>query len=515
LIRDLERELPDEKMQADICIVGAGAAGIVLAVELARLGRRVLLLEGGGESIEEASQDTYRSEVVGLTHRGVHTGRFRAKGGTTTRWGGQILELDSIDFEKREGIDGSGWPFAKDELTQHYERALALEGLDGVVRQDIDVWRQLGLAGPQFGRAVGYLSRWCPQPNFAILHRDALEGGAITVWLHANVVALEMDDDAVRRVYCRTLTGKTATFRAKHFVFCLGAIESSRFFLQPRDGGVPWNQSGLLGKHFQDHIDVNAATVAPLQRTAMHALFDNIFLGGYKYHPKIKISEAAMRELKILNAGATMYFVSELDEQLANLKTTAKKLLRGGVGQIEARDMAQMAKNLPLLMRQVWRYKRIHRAYNPDSATILLRVHCEQEPFSGSSVSLSDERDALGMLRTRLDWRISELEQRTVLEFAKIAKKELASIADLTIDEDLVQRSGAFLRRCDDSNHHMGGMRMADRASGGVVDANLRLFGTQNCYVCSAAVFPASGFSNPTHTLLALAVRLAAHLNVN
>ena len=97
MIRDLHQSQPEASTTADICIVGAGAAGIVLAVELARRGKRVLLLEGGGSGIEEASQDPYASEVAGLPHRGIHTGRFRAKGGTTTKWGGQILELDA-DF---------------------------------------------------------------------------------------------------------------------------------------------------------------------------------------------------------------------------------------------------------------------------------------------------------------------------------------------------------------------------------------------------------------------------------
>jgi choline dehydrogenase-like flavoprotein len=515
LIRDLEQELPDRSEQADICIIGSGAAGIALAVELARLGRRVLLLEGGGATIEEASQDPYRSEVVGLTHRGVNTGRFRAQGGTTTQWGGQILELDAIDFERREWIDGSGWPFAKDELARYYERALQLEGLVGVEREDGEVWRRLGLTKPAYERLAAYLSRWCPEPNFAVLHREALDGNAVTVWLHANVVGLNMDGDAVRSVRCQSLSGRAAAFPARKFVFCLGAIESCRFFLQPREGGLPWNQSGLLGKHFQDHIDCNVATLLPRQRKKIQESFDNIYLDGYKYHPKVKIGESTMRERKLLNVGATLSFVSDIDEELSELKTTARKMLRGGVKQIAARDVVQVVKNLPLLARQGWRYKSAHRAYNPDSAQILLRVHCEQEPLSGSSISLSEERDRLGMLRTRLDWRISDLELRSILELARIVKQELAAVAELTLDSDLERGDSAFLERCDDSNHHMGGMRMAESPSRGVVDINLRLFGTRNCYVCSGAVFPASGFSNPTHTVLALAVRLAEHLNVN
>jgi len=527
LIRDLEREQPAAGERADICIVGAGAAGIVLAVELVRLGRRVLLLEGGGAAIEEDSQEPYRSEVVGHVHRGVHSGRFRAHGGTTTRWGGQILELDAIDFEKREWIAESGWPFAKSELTPHYAWALELEGMSGVVREDAEVWQRLGLAPPQLGLAapqlglappqlgpmLSYLTRWCPEPNFAALNRETLEGSGMTVWLHANVVGLDMEGETGQSVRCRTLDGREAVFHAERFVFCLGAIESSRFFLQPREGGLPWNQSGQLGRHFQDHIDCNAATVTPTDRWRFHEMFDNIFLDGFKYHPKVKSGPDAMRERKTLNAGGMMYFLSELDEQLAQLKTTAKKLLRGRVGEIAMRDVLEVAKNLPLLARQAWRYQRAHRVYNPEAATIKLRVHCEQEPASASSISLSGERDALGLLRTRLDWRISDLEQRTILDFAMTAKHALAGVAELTLDPALERGDPSFRERCDDSNHHMGGMRMAATASAGVVDPDLRLFGTRNCFVCSGAVFPTSGFSNPTHTLLALAVRLAGHLS--
>ena len=517
MIRDLERELPgpDERLaeRADVCIVGAGAAGIVLAVELARMGRRVTLVEGGGAEIEEASQDPYRSEVVGHEHRGVHVGRFRAHGGTTNKWGGQILELDAIDFERRDWVRGSGWPFAKSELTGWYARALELEGMAGVELEDAAIWRALGIAQPQFAELVQYFTRWTPQPNFAVVHKAALEGERISVWLHANAVGIEMEGEEVRGVRARTLGGREAMFRAERYVFCLGAIESSRFFLQPREGGLPWNRSGLLGRHFQDHIDSNAGEFRVLNRKRFHEWFDNVFLSGYKHHPKIKWTDAAMRERGALSAGATMYFLSEIDEQMAALKETAKKMLRGGVGQIGGQEVAQVLGNLPLLARQTWRYKVAHRAWNPESAKVMLRVHCEQEPTGASSITLSDQRDALGLLRTRLDWRVSDAEQRTIREYARMAKKELAQVAEFTIDPALERGDEAFLAKCDDSNHHMGGMRMAATDAEGVVDPELRLFGTRNCYVCSGAVFPTSGFSNPTHTVLALAMRLASHLN--
>ncbi|RXH56850.1 GMC oxidoreductase [Granulicella sibirica] len=513
MIRDLEVSQPDPSEVADVCIVGAGAAGIVIAVELIRQGKRVVLLEGGGADVEERSQETYRSEVVGNIHRGVHTGRFRAKGGTTTRWGGQILEFEYLDFIQRPWIAESGWPFSKDELRPYYERALELEGLGGVIRKDESVWRKIGVEPPSFDGLHSYFSRWCPEPSFARLHRAVLEENAsLVVWLHANAVEMIFHADRMIGVRCRTLTGVEATFRASRFVFCLGAIESSRFFLQPSAAGFPWNRSGLLGRHFQDHIDVNAAEIEPIDSEGFHRIFDNIFREGFKYHPKLRLSSSIQQERRTLNVAATMSFISNADEALGRLKETAKKILRGRVREVAFADVVFVVKNLPLLVRQTLRYAIQNRAYNPSDAAITLRVHCEQQPDSTSSITLSDERDALGLYRTRLDWQISDKELAAIREYVLIAQCSLAGIARVIPDPDLVAGKPEFRAKCDDSNHHMGGMRMAVDPEDGVVDPNLRLHGTANIYVCSGAVFPTSSFSNPTHTVLALAVRLADHL---
>ncbi|HEX4156790.1 MAG TPA: GMC family oxidoreductase [Acidobacteriaceae bacterium] len=513
MIRDLLRGSPAAGYRPEVCVVGAGAAGICLAVELARRGKSVMVLEGGGREIEEAAQEPYRSEVVGHVHRGIHEGRFRAHGGTTTRWGGQILELNAEDFERREWVAESGWPFSRAELEPFYQRALEFEGLGGAMVNDADVWRRIGIAEPQFPAMQTYLTRWCPEPNFARLHGKTLETREnVQVWLHANAVELLLDDERVRGLRCRTQSGREMVVEAKEFIFCMGAIECVRFFLQPREGGLPWNRSGMLGRHFQDHIDANAAKVRPRDRKRFARIFDNIFVGGYKYHPKLRLRMEEQRSASVLNCAATMSFESEMDEALGATKTTAKHLLRGRWGEVRPVDMLRSARHAPLLVRQTLRYALQHRAYNPAQAEIRLRVHCEQQPDGESSITLAEERDSLGLLRARLDWRISELELRTIRYFAEAAAGSLADVAEVEVDEALAGADASFLERCDDSNHHMGGMRMAASAGNGVVTPELRLHGTRNAYVCSSAVFPTSGFSNPTHTVIALAMRLAEEL---
>jgi choline dehydrogenase-like flavoprotein len=512
VIHDLLKESPQPGFLADICIVGAGAAGITLAVEFVRKGKKVLLLEGGGATREDSSQALYDSEIAGLPHRGIHTGRIRVKGGTTVRWGGQILELDSRDFTPRPGVPESGWPIPKSELTPFYERALQLEGLAKVERSDAAVWHDLGQPFTQFANLEAYLSRWCPEPNFARLHHKTLTTHPnLHLWLHANAVELLTEGDAATALRCRTLTGIETVFQASHYIFALGGIESSRFFLQPRAGGLSWNRSGLLGQHFQDHIDCNAAQVIPHDLSSFHDTFDPIFSRGFKYLPKLRLPPELQSQLGTLSAGSTMGF-EDTGKARMQAKHTIRNLMRGRFSDVTRDNLTHTAKHVPMLFSQAWRYYIQRRAYAPPEVRIFLRIHCEQEPISCSSITLSSQRDPLGLLRVRFDWHISERELETIRQYVLIAQRSLADIATIIPDPDLMSGSPNFLARCDDSNHHMGGMRMSPSDSTGVVDTNLRLYGLTNTYICSSAVFPCSGFSNPTHTVLALAVRLSDHL---
>ena len=513
MIRDLLNGVPPEPQRADVCIIGAGAAGIILAVELVKKGKTVLLLEGGGADVEAASQEPYQSETTGIRHTGIHIGRFRAEGGSTTRWGGQILELDDFDFEPREGIPSSGWPFPKSELTSSYARAIELEGLSDAILQDEGVWSRLGLAAPSFDSLKTVFSRWCPEPNFVRLHAETLNHHpALTVWLHANAVEMTWQGPHFRSIRCRTLTGIEATFSADHFVFALGGIESSRFFLQPAAASGPWTRSGLLGRHFQDHIVSTAATIEVHDARLLHNVFDNVFSGGIKYQPKIQLTRARQAEAGTLNVAASISFVSDADEALGRLKETARRLLRGRWRESSVADLVHAARYSPSLARWILRYNLQHRAYNPPNAVVGLLVHCEQEPESASSITLSDARDSLGMFRTRLDWQVSDRELYSMRTLVEIAANSLSRIGRIVPDPDLMSLNPSFKARCGDNYHHMGGMRMSVSPSHGVVDPDLRLHGMENGYICSSAVFPCSGYSNPTHTLLALAVRLAAGL---
>ena len=511
MIFDLASDLPDAASAADICIVGAGAAGIALAVECVRHGKRVTLLEAGGHASEPAAQDSSSGALGGRPYRGMQQGRARRLGGTTTLWGGQILELDPIDFGKRDWVPGSGWPFQKAELAPFYQRALVLEGVASSLTQDADVWKRLHLDPPALADFDLYFSRWCPEPNFASLHTATLQGPAVSVWLHATAVEAVCEGEHVRGIRARSACGRQAIFHADQYVFCLGAIESARFFLQPSTH-APWQQCAVLGRYFQDHIDCNAATLVATNPAALHQAFDTVFLNGFKYSPKLKLNADTQRRHRMLNVGATVFSSEEQDASLGELKALVKDGLRGHLRPPTPAQLRGALRHAPLLARKAYRYAVQHRAYHSPGAGLQLRVHCEQQPTSASTITLTPDRAALGLLRAQVNWVIAPTELESIRCFVHLARQALAPFADLVPHPALLQPADAFVDFCEDSFHHMGGMRMDASPRAGAVDLNLRLHGTSNCYVCSTAVYPGSGFSNPTHTLLALAARLAEHL---
>ncbi len=522
MIVDLERADSVPEFAAEVCIVGAGAAGIVLAVELMRQGKRVLLLESGGAVLEPGPQALNEYLYRGQPHRGANIGRFRALGGTTTVWGGQVLELREEDFLPRAWVPGSGWPFRKKELEPYYARALNAEGLGDVCRNDREIWRQMRLDPPDLGDSLDtYFTRWCPEPDFARLCRETLASPRLRVVLHATVTRMLLDQDGSRLcgIQCTMLSGREIVFSAAQYVLCLGSVETVRFLLQPLPGAQTprWNQSGLLGRHFQSHIDFNAARVPEKTAAGLHRWFANVYLPGQKYHPKFHLSARLQQQEKILNVGGAITCINAAETELRRVKSLARNWVRQRDFGLHWDDVPRALRQLPAMLQLAYGYQVHHRAAWPKNSSFWLRVHCEQEPLSASRIILDEHRDATGLFRVQLDWHVSPLEWKTVRFFTEQVKQSFSEhgLEDIVPQPELAMEQGFRNITFDDSHHHMGGTRMSASPAEGVVDANLKLHGVENAYVCSGSVFPCSGFSNPTHTLIALAIRLADHLTAH
>jgi len=108
MILDANNLPENHALHAAVCIVGAGAAGISMALQFIGSGIDVLLLESGALQEEPDTQALYRGTVANQQlHSPPDRYRQRRFGGTTTIWGGRCMPFDPIDFETRDYVPTS------------------------------------------------------------------------------------------------------------------------------------------------------------------------------------------------------------------------------------------------------------------------------------------------------------------------------------------------------------------------------------------------------------------------
>jgi choline dehydrogenase-like flavoprotein len=519
MICDFNDSSVGEKLTADLCIIGGGAAGITIAREFFGTTVEVLLIEGGGKSYEPESQALYHCEIVGLPHHAGTSGRARVLGGTTTLWAGQALPLSQIDFEARDWVSESGWPITRQALEPFYRRAEAVMQLPEM-SYDERSWAKSGVSPPGYDESKLRLtlSQFSPCPNFAKLyHADLRASRNVRVLLHANAVALLPDESVrtIRYVDVKSLGGKRASVVARYYVICCGGIETARLLLssdQVVSTGIG-NAHDLVGRYFQDHIHYTVpVAIEPVHRklfAAQHSAFRH---RGIKYLPKIQSSEQLQRERRILNVVGEIVGNTTPDETAETAKQVASALRRRAwrnalvtAGRAVARDPRRLAV-------AAYRY---FITGEPVAAigdgALYLGVGCEQQPNPLSRVRLGATRDALGLRHAVIDWRVTGLEKRTIEVFARTVADEFKRLGLGQLDvSDFSLPDDKDLCDCfNDASHHIGTTRMSDEPRRGVVDRQCRVHGIDNLYIGSSAVFPTGGASNPTLTIIALCLRLA------
>ena len=272
MIIDLQDDGSPTEFECDVAIVGAGAVGIVSAVELSRKGLDVLLLEGGGAGLEVSSQDLYKGYSAGLNLTGMTAGRYRMLGGSTNFWGGQISRFESVVFGDRDWVDAPQWPLSRAELDAYYDRVATLIGLPADFT-DEQLWARVGAtAAPTLDEGLDvFLTRTLVNRSMAHVFRSELEGEKVRTVLHANATGLVGGEGGrLTGVRVATLGGKIANVKARRVVLACGTIEIARMLQLPLADGsaAPWASNPWLGKGYLDHIEVIAGKVKVLGITS-------------------------------------------------------------------------------------------------------------------------------------------------------------------------------------------------------------------------------------------------------
>ena len=181
----------DLVLDTEVCIVGAGAAGITLARELAAAGIEVCILESGGTDHERPIQDLADGRSVGYPYYPLIDSRLRFFGGTTSIWGGRVAQLDRIDFDRRTWVANSGWPFGKSVLAPYYARAQRQLDVAEIYGSD-NMAAQLGHDAKPFDPGLLRTAFWQfdeQSERFTIRRcADLIASDRVRIILHATVV---------------------------------------------------------------------------------------------------------------------------------------------------------------------------------------------------------------------------------------------------------------------------------------------------------------------------------------
>ena len=548
MISDARHIACHASLQADICIIGAGAAGITLALQLVKSGLHIIMLESGNTTFEPDVQALCEGEVADPTlHSPPDKYRRRQLGGSTTIWGGRCVPFDPIDFERRAWIPHSGWPIPYDDIAAHYPAANALcEAGDFVYDAEDAVsggMRPMVRGFTPHSFTTDRIERFSCPTNFAARWHQRLNGaGNLHILLNATCTHLHRSADGthIEHAVVQTLAGNHFDVAARQFVVATGALEAARLLLASRDGhgAAIGNDHDLVGRFYMCHI---AGTVGSMRidlsaRDVWHG-YERADDGTY-CRRRISLTDLAQRRERVSNIVFRLHHPRIPDPSHHTGALSGIYLARHLIGYEYGkrlagdtpagvvnwlRHVANLGRDAPNTARFLshWISRRMLAVRKLPSVVVRsssncfsLDFHAEQAPTPDSRLVLCDTTDRLGMPQIRIDWRYSEIDVKTVETGFRLLQNAFAEsgIGTLTLARDeadieaVIRRDGAY------GGHHIGTTRMAANPRQGVVDSDCRVFGVSNLYIAGSAVFPTSGQANPTLTIVALAIRLAGHL---
>lgn len=528
MLADLAANPGAAAARSDVCIIGAGAAGIPLARALLALGRTVTVLESGGLDYEQTTQDLCRGTNIGMPYYELEHARLRFFGGTTRIWGGRCAMLDAIDFQRRDWVTGSGWPIDAPDLDAYYRKAHAFFDLGDFNYNN--VWPSLGLPSPGFDKTRIDARLW----RFDELHErfgpsrceDLFHHHRATVLLHANVVRIQANASAtaIDSVIVRSPGGVEMPVLATHFVLAAGAIENPRLLLLSDDvetHGVG-NRFDQVGRNFMEHPCGRVARLHVSNPFQFWAAMQKRFMpSGPPLAPVLTLGEALQRREQALN-GIVTFKLQRNPARGATLTQQLYTSIKHAINpDVRGRALDHAYRNIRSWIHQ-WLRSSYERSRSRLGLTGLYMVmRGEQAPNASSRVVLSDTCDSLGMRLADLDWQLSDIDKHAARVFVHTFDTELRrlGLGYLEPSEWLLEPGAQWPVDPTVGNHpiagyhHMGTTRMSVDPRRGVVDANCRVHGYANLFVAGSSVFSTSGWANPTLTIVALSYRLAEYLH--
>lgn len=541
------------EVRTDVCVIGAGPAGLTVARECIGAPFEVLVLESGLYEPDAAAQDLAASRTYSPYYEpdAMAAARRRQFGGTANEWlhvawpgksrfYARTMIGEEVDFAAKSWQPGSGWPFGLAELRDYYDRA-HLAWVGSRVDDDVARWSTPATLPLDLGPLGTRMAQFGPADTFTLRARDELFAAAnVTVAVGSTVIALDggRDGTAIRRAEVVRSDGSTLTVTAAVFVLACGGVENSQVLLSSeatRPGG-PGNRHNNVGRYVTDHPEFRLGAIVPASPDLLDrlGLYDLHYVGTEMVNGVLTFDQEFKREERLLNMGAVLIpkrtgFNSAAERALRSLKP----LLHGKRAPQPlslARALLARPAEAAAVLRTQDRSHASNWQHSPDAyswfrggwsrpgldrsqfSVLEVHVQTEQSPERDNQLTLGNRTDALGRRRLDLQMTWSEADQQNLLRGMRLFAAEIER-AGIGRFDPWLEFNGPLRPRLGGLHHPMGGTRMHIDPEQGVVDENCRVHGVANLYVAGSSVFPTSlGYVNPTLTVVALSTRLAAHL---
>lgn len=521
MIVDARYAEPNWDHPFDICVIGAGAAGITLALEFAKNRQfQILVLEAGGLHYDKSMQALLDGDRVGDKHPQLKRARLAALGGSTQLWAGWCRPLDPYDFEHKDWVPNSGWPFSFQELEPYYRRANEVCGL-GPADYRLSQWRD-HLQGNPLLKNTEVVNRvfQVRRIRFNEIYAGTL-AKATNIHLVMNTPVRRLlsasADSLVSAIEVVPPRKPPRKVRAKQVVLAAGGLENPRLLLL--SGESPeraiGNQFDVVGRYFTEHGFVDSGWFIPTNpKQDMQFYFPvphpNPSYGFFR--PVLSLAPDVLARKKLLNAAVFFYpgyeshkvfSHSGVKAALELWEVTKKRAVPGEWSRLVGTALCAPHHILHALIRK----KRIS---NATQTRWRLRSYYECVPSPDNRITLTQDKDPIGRPKICLNWRLKDQDLDSTDRFHRYLSRclETENIGRLILPADLEQ----WRQATESGKHPMGTTRIHENPRQGVVDRNCKVHGTDNLYVVGSSVFPTVGYANPTLTLVALTIRLADHL---
>ena len=559
MIEDLGALRDDVGMTADLAVVGAGPAGIVVALEAAKQGISVVLIESGGRTFDQGVQelaeaaqwDRHRHAPLSLSTR-------RQVGGTSNIWGGKCVPFDPVDFLARPYLGAPAWPVGYKEIQSYFQRACDWMVCGRAVFDAAQVPNVPDAIVPGFvddGVLGSSLERWSLPTNYGDVYRGHLERSP-QVRLLTGVTCTEIvcssESAGASHLECRTNVGGRVQVAAKAFVVACGGLESTRLLMSSTGpaGEQLGNLGGHLGRWYLAHVEGSIANVrfsTPPRQTVFDYERD---IDGVYIRRRFSFSQEYQREhglpnvvswlgnwelpdarhgygqLSFIYLALTSPLGPSLAPEVQRLSMTGGEIPGTPYGMATITSRGSHLQNIlrhPLATgmfaarfgagRFLARTRRVPGffMYNKDNL-YPFQYHGEQLPNPESKVTLTSETDRLGRRKLAVDLRFIKEDVDGIIRAHKHWDRYFRArgVGQLEYQHDDLEQ--AVDQRMGGGFHQAGTTRMSTSPADGVVDQNLAVHGASNVYVASSSIFVTAGQANSTFMIVAFAVRLADHL---